>query len=565
MPEQPGPGDVLTASGDRMARLRHALRTPLNHILGYAELLLEDDEDMPADARTRLDVIQAIARSVLEQVQAALAPNTESPPTLLELNARLRIFVERLGTETAALLGGATPWAETARADLRRIESAIQRLLVLLDGGDDEAKPRASDAVPDLPGPTGDQGHLLVVDDDEDNRNVLTRHLRRQGYHVTTAAGGREALALLPGESFDLLLLDVLMPDMDGIQVLGTIKSAPALAGLPVIMISALDETRSVVRCIEMGAEDYLPKPFDPVLLRARMSATLEKKRLRDAERRRTEELEAALEELRRTQDQLIVQEKLASLGALTAGIAHEIKNPLNFVTNFASLAQDTVQELRTELAAHQEAAGMAEPLLADLEQSVAKVEEHGRRADRIVKAMLMHSRGRTGERELTDLNQMLTESTNLAFHGARAHDSALQATIEMDLDASLGRVAVVSQDLSRVLVNILNNAFYAINERRKREEGHYTPTIRVASGSLGRQVELRIRDNGMGIPPEVRERLFQPFFTTKPAGSGTGLGLSISHDIIVREHRGELLVETEPGRFTEFIIRLPRDAKEPA
>ena len=277
-------------------------------------------------------------------------------------------------------------------------------------------------------------------------------------------------------------------------------------------------------------------------------------------------DLQATLERLKSTQEQLVVQEKLASLGALTAGIAHEIKNPLNFVNNFAELSAEILQELREEVETHK--ATMAQPdheridaLLTDLERNAQKIGEHGKRADSIVRSMLLHSRGQKGERQPTDVNAVLEEYLNLSYHGMRAKDSTFNVAIERDYDKSVGYVQAIPQDLSRVFLNILNNACYAVSEKQRQMVNgeRYEPTLSVRTLNLGERIEVRIRDNGTGIPPEVREKIFHPFFTTKPTGHGTGLGLSISHDIIVQEHGGELEVETEPGQYTEFIVRLPR------
>jgi len=274
--------------------------------------------------------------------------------------------------------------------------------------------------------------------------------------------------------------------------------------------------------------------------------------------------LESTLTQLKSTQEQLIVQEKLASLGALTAGIAHEIKNPLNFVTNFAQLSTELTQELRTELDAH--AAGMdaktrdyIAELLGDLEQNVAKINEHGKRADSIVRGMLQHSRGQSGDFQPTDLNALLQEHVALAYHGMRAQDATFNVTLEADYDPAVGQLRIVPQDIGRVFLNIVNNACYAVHEKQRRVGSTFTPTVSVRSQDLGDRVEVRIRDNGDGIPRAVRDKLFNPFFTTKPAGKGTGLGLSISHDIVVQQHHGELRVDSQAGEYAEFVIVLPR------
>lgn len=404
-------------------------------------------------------------------------------------------------------------------------------------------------------------GTVLVVDDNSVNRFMLSQQVTQLGHRAAAAANGREALQKLRADAFDLVLLDIMMPEMDGYAVLEEMKSDAKLRELPVIMVSGVDEIKSVVRCIERGAEDYLTKPPDPVLLRARVGACLEKKRLRDAERAKTEELERALQKLKATQDQLVVQEKLASLGALTAGIAHEIKNPLNFVTNFAMLSVDLVNELREHLSKSGGVDGETAEILASLEQNVAKIGEHGRRADGIVRGMLLHSRGGAGDRQPTDLNALVAEYVGLAFHGLRALDPSFNVTIEADYDPAVGRVIAVPQDLSRVFLNIANNACYAANAKRKVAGPGFSPKVSVRTKSLDDRVEVRIRDNGAGVPAAVRDKVFQPFFTTKPTGSGTGLGLSISYDIVVKGHQGELRLESAEGEFAEFIVSLPRGA----
>ena len=275
-------------------------------------------------------------------------------------------------------------------------------------------------------------------------------------------------------------------------------------------------------------------------------------------------ELQQKNGEILRTQEQLVVQEKLASLGQLTAGIAHEIKNPLNFINNFAELSEDLVKDLCEEIDAQRDRFDRAtldyiDEIMKDLSSNAAKINEHGKRADGIVKGMLEHSRGKSGEFQEVDLNELLEEYLNIAYHGMRARDAAFNVTMEMEFDEEVGEISVVPQDISRVFLNILNNAFEAVNEKFARESG-MSPTVKVITKSLGGFVEIRIRDNGSGIPQNIRDQIFNPFFTTKPTGAGnTGLGLSISFDIVAKIHHGKMIVETEEGEFTEFIIRLPR------
>jgi PAS domain S-box-containing protein len=278
----------------------------------------------------------------------------------------------------------------------------------------------------------------------------------------------------------------------------------------------------------------------------------------------KNDELEQALQRLRDMQDQIITQQKLASLGALTAGIAHEIRNPLNFVNNFAELSAELTQELREDIAKQKdrldsETMADVEALIDDLEQNVQKINEHGKRAERIVNSMLLHSSGKSGERELTDINTLLGEYVNLAYHGMRAQDVSFNISIKTDYDPSVGLADIVPQDIGRVFLNVINNACYAVHTKRKTMGEGFSPTLSMRTINLGDRVEIRIRDNGNGIPPEVRNKIFHPFFTTKPAGAGTGLGLSISYDIVVQEHKGQLNVETEEGEYTEFIITLPK------
>jgi GAF domain-containing protein len=271
----------------------------------------------------------------------------------------------------------------------------------------------------------------------------------------------------------------------------------------------------------------------------------------------------ASLRDLRTAQDRLVQTEKLASLGQLTAGIAHEIKNPLNFVNNFSAVSVELIDELREALGgAHLDSKLRAEiSEIADtLQGNLDKVVHHGKRADAIVKNMLLHSRQGSGEHRPVDINALVDESLNLAYHGARAEKQGFTITLERSFDPAAGEVDLFPQEITRALLNMISNGFYAATKRKAEANGgNYEPTLAAATKNLGDRVEIRIRDNGTGIPPEVREKLFNPFFTTKPAGEGTGLGLSISHDIIVKQHGGSIDVDTQPGEFTEFRIVLPR------
>jgi GAF domain-containing protein len=289
----------------------------------------------------------------------------------------------------------------------------------------------------------------------------------------------------------------------------------------------------------------------------------IENVRLFERVEARTRELAKSLEDLRNTQDRLVQTQKLASLGQLTAGIAHEIKNPLNFVNNFSGLSTELIDELQDALKGltiDQKARAEITELTDTLRGNLDKVVQHGKRADAIVKNMLLHSREGSGEHRLVDINAIVEESLNLAYHGARAEKQGFNITMERSLDPAAGEVDLFPQDITRVLLNLISNGFYAATKRKTQaDHDGYEPTLAASTRSLGDQVEIRIRDNGTGIPPEVKEKMFNPFFTTKPAGEGTGLGLSISHDIIVKQHGGAIEVDTEPGKYTEFRIVLPR------
>ncbi len=279
----------------------------------------------------------------------------------------------------------------------------------------------------------------------------------------------------------------------------------------------------------------------------------------------RTRELSQSLDDLRTAQDRLVQTEKLASLGQLTAGIAHEIKNPLNFVNNFSGLSVELVDELHEVLgnvSADDKTRADITDLADTLKGNLEKIVQHGKRADSIVKNMLLHSREGSGEHRPVDINSIVEESLNLAYHGARAERQGFNITLERSFDPAAGEVDLYPQEVTRVLLNLISNGFYAATKRKAQADGEaFEPTLAAATKNLGDRVEIRIRDNGTGIPPEVKEKMFNPFFTTKPAGEGTGLGLSISHDIIVKQHAGTIAVDTEPGKFTEFKIVLPRKA----
>jgi signal transduction histidine kinase len=310
------------------------------------------------------------------------------------------------------------------------------------------------------------------------------------------------------------------------------------------------------------SAFDLAYKRYLDLQLKEEQSLKLSQEKLR---------LEAALTELQATQTQLIQKEKLASLGELTAGIAHEIQNPLNFVNNFSELSVDLVKDLKDELKRPDKDETYIDELFDDLSQNQEKINHHGKRASSIVKGMLEHSRTSTGMKELTDINKLADEYLRLSYHGLRAKDKSFNANFTTDFDENLPKIQVVPQDMGRVLLNLINNAFYAVNQRASQirsgnfesslnvgSSENYTPSVSVTTKQSENAIEIQVKDNGTGMPESVRAKVFQPFFTTKPTGQGTGLGLSLAYDIVTKGHGGIFEIDTKEGEYTSFIIKLP-------
>jgi signal transduction histidine kinase len=333
-------------------------------------------------------------------------------------------------------------------------------------------------------------------------------------------------------------------------------------AGFRALLVAPLLRGKDVVGMLVIRRRNpgaFQPNTVDLIKTFAAQSAVaIENARL-------FQSVQTSLENLRTTQDRLVQTQKLASLGQLTAGIAHEIKNPLNFVNNFSGVSAELIDELQETLGKVKvDPNTLAEitELTSTLRDNLDKVVQHGKRADAIVKNMLLHSREGSGEHRPVDANALVEESLNLAYHGARAESQGFRINMQRSFDPAAGQVDVFPQEITRALLNLISNSFYAATKRKEHDDRDgYEPTLTASTKNLGDRVEISIRDNGTGIPPEVRDKMFNPFFTTKPTGEGTGLGLSISHDIIVKQHAGSIEVDTEPGEFTEIRIILPRKA----
>ena len=370
------------------------------------------------------------------------------------------------------------------------------------------------------------------------------------------------------GSAFGRALLDrraVHIPDVKADPEY-TLVEGQKLGGYRTVLAVPMLREGVVVGVLTLTRADVRPFTEKQIELAStfadQAAIAIENVRLFESVEARTRELSASLENLRATQDRLVQTQKLASLGQLTAGIAHEIKNPLNFVNNFSVVSSELVDELQNTLegiSLDEAARRQVKELTDTLRSNLDKIVDHGKRADAIVRNMLLHSREGSGEQRLVDINSLVEESLNLAYHGARAEKQGFDITLERSFDPAAGQADVFPQDIGRVLLNLISNGFYAAMKRKAAAGKSYEPTLLASTRSLGDRVEIRVRDNGTGIPPEVKEKIFNPFFTTKPAGEGTGLGLSISHDVIVKQHGGSIEVETEPGAFSEFIIVLPR------
>jgi len=408
---------------------------------------------------------------------------------------------------------------------------------------------------------------ILIVDDNPTNLKVLSKTLSQSGYGITVANNGEMALSRAANELPALILLDVMMPGIDGFETCRRFKQDPLTKAIPIIFMTALTETGSKVKGFSLGAVDYITKPFEEEEVLARVRLHMQLHQLSQQLSRQNIELTRAIQEIQTAQKQIIAQEKLASLGTLTAGVAHELRNPLNFVNNFALGSVDLSDELIEELAKFDQSIpadklAYIQEILQDLKQNAQSIRDHGGRAENIINSMMEHARSDTGKHQLTDINSLIEQAVYLAYQSKRNQDMQFHINLQKDYDSSIGTIEAVAGDLIRAFINLADNACYALHSKFKKYKSenlaNFSPTLSVQTRNLGDRVQINFRDNGIGIPPEIVEKVFNPFFTTKPTGEGTGLGLSLTYDILVAQHRGSLDLDTKQGEYTEFVITLP-------
>lgn len=416
--------------------------------------------------------------------------------------------------------------------------------------------------------------NILVVDDKPDNLRLLSNILSGAGYKVRKVLNGRLAIDAAQLDPPDLILLDIMMPETDGYQVCQSLKQHQQTEDIPIIFLSALDTVANKVKAFTMGGVDYITKPFQQEEVLARVKTHLRLRQLnRELQQRNSHlkrevkqrkkvaaELKATLQELKEAQEQIIVQEKLASLGALMAGIAHELRNPLNFVNNYAESSVELVADTRTAIETQAtrltpELLGLLYELLADIQDNARAIHQHGQRAERIIHNMMQPTR-ESSDRQMVHLNTLLAEAADLAYYSRRAQTPEFNVTIHTHYDPAIVLIEASSSDLSRAFINLIDNACYAVYCKQQAGEA-FEPTLWISTQQLAHQIEVQIRDNGVGVAPDIQKQIFDPFFTTK-ANEGTGLGLSITYDVIVGQHRGTLSVKSQLNVYTEFTVLLP-------
>lgn len=419
---------------------------------------------------------------------------------------------------------------------------------------------------------------ILIVDDNPTNMKLAVNILETYGFNILISTDGESCLRQAREKNPDIILLDILMPGIDGFETCKLLKSNPKTRDIPIIFMTALSDTKDKITGFEVGAVDYITKPIkiDEVLARVKvhiqlknLTETLKHKNLllqteidqriaAEANRKETQKkLEAA-------QKNMIVQEKLACLGALTSGIAHELCNPLNFVQNFAQLSVELVDELIAELDEKTnniegETFEYTREIISDLKHNADGIYQHSKRAEKIIQIMVRYAQIDGGKFQPSNLNIMLIDSLQLTAQKWKKQN--FQITVKTNYDSSINKIELVYSDITQAFLNIFDNAYYAVNLKLKQQESKnqdFTPTLSVQTRKLEEKVEICIYDNGIGIDPTIQDNIFDPFVTTKPSGEGIGLGLSLAYKIIIGQHNGSIKMNTELGKYTEFIIEIP-------
>ncbi|MDY7022161.1 MAG: response regulator [Cyanobacteriota bacterium] len=408
--------------------------------------------------------------------------------------------------------------------------------------------------------------HILIVDDTPVNLKVLSRILTDNGIEVAVAINGKMALQQVEYEPPELILLDILMPGMDGFETCKKLKLNPATYDIPVIFTTALSETADKVKGFSLGAVDYITKPFQEEEVLARVQVHLQLRTLSKMIEERNRELEEVIKQLQTTQQRLIIQEKLATIGTLIAGVSHELRNPLNFINNYAEssaeMSDDILDELNTQAEnIEPESLKYIQEILSELRENSVIIQQNGQRAENVIQSMLLQARTDSSNREITDINQLTDQALQLAWKSFRGNNNNFSVSIKTEYDQTIQPFLIIPGNVLRALINIIDNACYTLQQKyeyKKQIGEKFKPQLKITTRNQSNAVEVRIWDNGLGISEEIREKIFQPFLTTKSVGQGTGLGLALTQDIITGQHGGTLEVNTEVGVYTEFIIILP-------
>ncbi|MGB3691864.1 MAG: hybrid sensor histidine kinase/response regulator [Spirulinaceae cyanobacterium] len=429
---------------------------------------------------------------------------------------------------------------------------------------------------------------ILVVDDNPTNLGVVVDFLYEYGVETLTSRSGESCIERAEYACPDLILLDVMMPPgIDGFETCCRLKANPQTKAIPVIFMTALSGTEDKVKGLEVGGVDYIIKPIQPEEVLARIKVHLQLNSLnqslqsqnqtikqqnlllQEEIKQRTEAEEAlnqTLQKLQAAQKQLIAQEKLASIATLSAGIAHELRNPLNFITNYAEGSEELAQEVLLQLHKQptqldpQEWQDLSETM-QDIKDNASSICHHGQRAADIINSMMQHTKTGNNLFQPTDLNRLLAEAVEFTERGNRASQKGFRVKFSTNLGQSIGQIELIPSDISRALINLLDNACHGtLAKYQDCRDRSFVPEVSVQTSDLQETVEIRIHDNGIGIPPEITAKIFEPFFTTKASREGTGLGLAMAHDIIVNQHKGNLQVETKANIYTEFIVTLPKN-----